>query len=57
MTRLFNTLHNGIPNVGARLERFGKLTFSEKLLAIAIYNSGSEFCFGKVIDCQVPLIL
>jgi len=54
-TKSFNTLHNGIPNVDARLERFGKLTYSEKLLAIAIYNSGSKFCFGKVIDYQVPL--
>jgi len=51
----FNMLHDGAPNVDARLERFGKLNYSEKLLAIAIYNSGTQFCFGTVFDYQVPL--
>ena len=53
--KFFNMLHDGAPNVDARLKRFGKLTYSEKLLAIAIFNSGAEFCFGKVFDYQVPL--
>lgn len=48
-------LHDGAPNVNARLKRFKKLNYSEKLLAIAIHNSGTEFCFGKVSDYQVPL--
>ena len=54
-TKSFNTLHNGIPNVKARLKRFGDLTFSEKLLAIAIFNSKSDYCLGKIFDYQVPL--
>jgi len=54
-TKSFNTLHNGIPNVEARLERFGNLTFGEKLFAIALFNSKVDYCFGKIFDYQVPL--
>ncbi len=54
-TKSFNMLHNGIPNVKARLEKFGNLTFSEKLFAIALFNSKANYCFGKTFDYQVPL--
>jgi len=54
-TRSFNAYHNGIPNVDARIERFEYLKFSEKLLAIALFNSNKNYCFGKIIDYQVPL--
>jgi len=54
-TRSFNACHNGIPNVAARIERFKFLKFSEKLLAIALFNSNTDYCFGKIIDYQVPL--
>ena len=54
-TKSFNVCHNGIPNVDARIERFKNLKFSEKLLAIALFNSNKDYCFGKIIDYQVPL--
>ncbi len=54
-TRSFNACHNGIPNVNARLKRFDYLKFSEKLLATALFNSDTDYCFGKIIDYQVPL--
>jgi hypothetical protein len=54
-TKPFTLLHDGVPNLDARLKRFGKLNYSEKLLAIAIHNSGTEYCFGKVFDYQIPL--
>jgi len=54
-TRSFNVGHNGIPDVEARVKRFDYLKFSEKLLAIALFNSDTEYCFGEIIDYQVPL--
>ena len=54
-TKSFNTGHNGSPNVDARLRRFNCLEFSEKMLAIALFNSNTNYCFGKIFDYQVPL--
>ncbi len=54
-TKSFNVCHNGIPDVNARLKRFDYLKFSEKLLAIALFNSDTEYCFGEIIDYQVSL--
>jgi hypothetical protein len=54
-TKNFNLMHDGAPNVDARIKRFGKLNYSEKLLAIAIHNSDDEYCFGKIFDYQIPL--
>ncbi len=54
-TKNFNACHNGIPNVDARLKRFDYIKFSEKLLAIALFNSNTDYCLGKIIDYQVPL--
>jgi len=54
-TKPFNIGHQGEPNVDARLNRFQKITFSEKLLAIALYNSKKDFIFGKIFDYQVPM--
>lgn len=54
-TKSFKLNHQGKPNVDARLDRFNKLSFSEKLLAIALFNSEKYFDFGKIFDYQVPL--
>jgi hypothetical protein len=54
-TRSFHVDHDGVPNVNARLERFNTLAYSEKLLAIALYNSQTRYCFGNIFDYQVPL--
>ncbi len=54
-TKNFNVSHDGISNVDARLKRFGELRFSEKLLAVALYNSQTSYCFGRIFDYQVPL--
>jgi hypothetical protein len=53
--KTFKASHKGIPSVGARLRRFGNLKFSEKLLAIALNNSDANYCFGKILDYEVPL--
>ncbi len=54
-TETFDRGHNGKPNVEARIRKFGKITFSEKLLAIALFDSKITFKFGKIFDYQVPL--
>lgn len=54
-TKSFNWNHNGISNVAARLKRYGYLKYSEKLLAIALFNSQDFFCVGKIFDYEVPL--
>lgn len=54
-TRPFNLKHDGVPNVDARMKRFGILRYSEKLLAIALFNSGDNYIFGKIFDYEVPL--
>lgn len=54
-TKSFRLENKGEPNVDARLDRFKKLTFSEKLLAIALFNANRSFDFGKIFDYQVPL--
>ena len=54
-TKSFCMGHKGEPNVDARKNKFGKITFSEKLLAIALFNSNVTFKFGKIRDYQVPL--
>jgi hypothetical protein len=51
----FNSDHNGIANVKSRLQKFGGLKYCEKLLAIALYNSGQMYCLGKILDYEVPL--
>lgn len=54
-TKSFYRGHNGKPNVEARESKFGKITYSEKLLAIALFNSKITLKFGKIIDYQMPL--
>jgi len=54
-TKSFQVGHNGVPNVDSRLRRYNTLRYSEKLLAIALYNSSKTYCFGKIFDYQVPL--
>lgn len=54
-TKSFDRGHDGKPNIEARRKRFGEITYSEKLLAIALYNSTTAFEFGKIFDYQVPM--
>jgi len=54
-TKSFNCNHDGCPNIERRLKRYGHIKFSEKLLAIAFYNSNQNFSFGKIFDYQIPL--
>ena len=54
-TKSFDRGHRGIPNIEARIKRFGEITYSEKLFAIALYNSKIAFEFGKIFDYQVPM--
>jgi len=51
----FNRNHNGIASVNARLQKFGYLEYSEKLLAIALYNSKQDYCLGEILDYEVPI--
>jgi hypothetical protein len=54
-TKSFNMNHDGFSNVKSRLNKFKNLEYCEKLLAIALYNSGQTYCFGKLLDYEVPL--
>lgn len=55
-TKSFNRHHNGVANVKARIQRFGYLEYSEKLLAIALYNSKQGcYCLGEIFDYEVPI--
>jgi hypothetical protein len=54
-TKSFNMSHDGFSNVKSRLKKFGKLEYCEKLLAIALFNSGQTYCLGKILDYEVPL--
>lgn len=54
-TKSFNRNHNGVANVTARLQKFGSLGYSEKLFAIALYNSKQGYCLGDIFDYEVPI--
>ena len=51
----FNCGHNGIAYVRNRINRFKKLTYNEKCLAIALFNSEQSYCLGKIFDYEVPI--
>lgn len=54
-TKNFNRRHKGTLSVNARRINFEHLKFTEKRLAIALSNSNTDYCFGRIIDYQVPL--
>lgn len=51
----FNCGHKGIANVRNRINKFGELTYNEKCLAIALFNSEQSYCLGKIFDYEVPI--
>jgi hypothetical protein len=54
-TKQFNLHHDGFSNVKSRINKYKSLKYCEKLLAIALYNSGQPYCLGKIKDYEIPL--
>lgn len=54
-SKSFNRSHEGIAYVRNRINRFGELTYNEKCLAIALFNSEQSYCLGKIFDYEVPI--
>jgi hypothetical protein len=54
-SKTFAAGHDGNPNISARLARDGQVTYSEKLLAIALFNSRRVYPIGEFFDYEIPL--
>lgn len=54
-TRSFNIGHDGKSDASSRLIKFSRIRFNEKPFAMALYNSGHNFLFGKIFDYELPL--
>lgn len=51
----FNIGHDGKSDASSRLMKYGRIRFNEKPFAVALYNSGHNFLFGKIFDYELPL--
>lgn len=51
----FNMNHKGMSDAKLRIEKYGGIRFNEKQFAMALYNSGHNFSFGKIFDYELPL--
>ncbi|CAG0963844.1 hypothetical protein METP3_01012 [Methanosarcinales archaeon] len=54
-SRSFNIGHDGKSDSSSRLMKYGRIRFNEKPFAMALYNSGHNFLFGKIFDYELPL--
>lgn len=54
-SKSFNKKDRGVSNAEARIKRFGGIGFNEKPFAVALYNSGHNFLFGKIFDYELSL--
>lgn len=48
-------IHDGTSDATSRLNKYGRIRFNEKPFAMALYNSGHNFKFGKIFDYELPL--
>jgi hypothetical protein len=53
--RGFNQRHNGVSRDERRQQRDGKTSFNERPFAVALFNSGRDYPFGRIFDYEVPL--